>query len=68
MTGAKPLVPGWTMNAPKVFGLFDRLDPKTSGTGIGLAIAKRIVELHGGRIWIDSKGSDQGSTFYFTVP
>jgi PAS domain S-box-containing protein len=52
----------------KVFGLFDRLDPKTSGTGIGLAIAKRIVELHGGRIWIDSKGSDQGSTFYFTVP
>ena len=52
----------------KVFGLFDRLDPNTSGTGIGLAIAKRIVEIHGGRIWIDSKGSGQGSTFYFTVP
>ena len=52
----------------KVFGLFDRLDPDTQGTGIGLALAKRIMAFHGGRIWIDSQGQGQGSTFYFTVP
>ena len=52
----------------KIFGLFDQLDPKAEGSGVGLAIVKRIVELHNGRIWVQSIGSDQGSTFYFTIP
>ncbi len=52
----------------KVFGLFEKLDPKAEGTGIGLALVKRIVELHGGRIWVESKGAGQGTCFCFTLP
>ncbi len=52
----------------KIFGLFDKLDPLSEGTGVGLALAKRIVEVHGGRIWVESKGRDQGSMFCFTLP
>ena len=51
----------------KVFGLFERLDAEEEGTGIGLALVKRIVELHGGRIWVESEGKGQGSTFCFTL-
>jgi len=51
----------------RIFGLFDKLDPKTEGTGVGLAVVKRIVEVHGGRIWIESDGLGQGSMFYFTL-
>ena len=51
----------------RIFGLFDKLDPKSGGSGAGLAIVKRIIETHGGRIWIESPGCGGGSTFWFTL-
>ena len=55
--------------AEKVFVIFQRLHPRDSypGTGIGLAVAKKIVEYHGGAIWIDTSGTD-GATIRFTLP
>ncbi len=55
--------------AQRVFQMFQRLHErgKYEGSGIGLAIAKRIVERHGGRIWFDSEAG-LGTTFHFTLP
>jgi len=51
----------------KVFGLFYKVDKKSEGSGAGLAIVKRIIEVHGGRIWIESE-LGKGCTVCFTLP
>ena len=52
----------------QIFGLFERLSADVGGTGVGLALVKRIIEVHGGKIWVESEGSGLGSTFWFTLP
>ncbi|MBI5964122.1 MAG: PAS domain S-box protein [Chloroflexi bacterium] len=50
----------------RIFGLFNKLNANTEGTGIGLTLVKRIIEVHGGRVWVESQPA-QGATFYFTL-
>jgi PAS domain S-box-containing protein len=51
----------------KVFGLFQKIDVNSAGTGVGLALVERIVRVHGGRVWVESEGMGRGSTFLFTL-
>jgi signal transduction histidine kinase len=57
---------------PHIFDRFYRVDKSRSrvggGSGIGLTIAKHLIEAHGGKIWVESAGIHNGSTFYFTLP
>lgn len=52
----------------QIFGLFERLNADIEGTGVGLALVKRIIEAHGGEVWAESEGLDLGSKFSFTLP
>jgi signal transduction histidine kinase len=52
----------------RVFSLFEKIDSKSEGAGLGLALVKRIVELYRGTIWLESKGLSQGTCFLFTLP
>jgi len=50
----------------RIFELFNKLDPNSEGTGIGLGLVKKIIEVHGGRIWVQSEPG-KGATFFFTL-
>lgn len=54
----------------RLFQVFQRLNPRDAyeGSGVGLAVCRRILERHGGRIWVDSAGEGQGCTFRFSIP
>ena len=52
----------------RIFNLFERLNVSVPGTGIGLPIVRRIIEAHGGKIWVESEGEGEGTTFRFTLP
>ena len=52
----------------RMIGLFEKLDDRSRGTGVGLAIVKRVVDVHGGKLWVESPGRGLGTTVCFTLP
>jgi signal transduction histidine kinase len=56
----------------RLFADFEQLDSGNDrahrGTGLGLSLTRKFVELHGGRVWVESEGEGKGSTFRFTIP
>jgi len=56
----------------RIFNPFEQVDGSASrkyqGTGLGLSLSKKLVELHGGKIWVESEGEGKGSTFLFVIP
>jgi len=52
----------------RAFDLFDKLDPRAEGSGVGLAVVKRIVESHGGRVWLESEGQGAGTAACVRLP
>jgi signal transduction histidine kinase len=52
----------------RVFDLFEKLDARGEGSGIGLAVVRRVVESHGGRVWLESEGRGAGTTACVTLP
>lgn len=56
----------------RIFNSFEQADSSSSrnyqGTGLGLSLARNLVELHGGKIWAESEGEGKGATFHFLVP
>ena len=61
-----------TQDLVRIFEPFEQLDNSASrkfqGTGLGLALTKKMVELHGGRVWAESEGEGKGSRFHFIIP
>jgi len=57
-----------TDDQERIFEMFTQLNTRIEGTGTGLAIVKKVIESHGGRVWAQSDGPGQGSSFYFTIP
>jgi signal transduction histidine kinase len=52
----------------RVFDLFEKLDPRAEGSGVGLALVRRIVESHGGRVWLESEGAGAGTAAVLSLP
>ncbi|RME44056.1 MAG: GHKL domain-containing protein, partial [Deltaproteobacteria bacterium] len=52
----------------RIFRLFERLHAEAEGSGVGLSLVQRIVEVHGGKIWVVSEGAGSGSTFWIELP
>ena len=52
----------------QIFRIFEQLDPQSPGAGLGLSMVQRIVEMNGGRIWVESDGENSGACFLFTLP